>query len=259
MLWKAIRHIPTFIFTTLLLGSVVWAAYQSSLRSLQFPTETEILAIENVGESLPPHERRAVIRSRASAVQVMSLDLDDGGISVSTGTYIKFKGKYFILTTSHGVGGACVFTQIIVDEEIYECKHYILRDSQTDYLVMQIDPIASRDPVLLPAWMPQGNQWRQALGTQNTVFYTGFPNQGGPYTFDGRVVGYREGEAIFIDSYGWSGSSGSGVFSGDGKLIGYVMALEIGDTHFGRQVLENFIWVIPLFKVDWLAVEAFAN
>ena len=259
MLWRALRHISTFIFTMLLVGTAVWAAYQSSLRSLELPTEAEISAIENVGESLTSHERRAVIRSRSSAVQIMSMDLDDGGISVSTGTYIKFKGNYFILTTSHGVGDACIFTQIIVDEEIYECKHYILRDPQTDYLVMQIDPIPGRQPALVPTWAPQGHQWRQALGTQNTVFYTGFPNQGGPYTFDGRVVGYKEGEAIFVDSYGWSGSSGSGVFSADGKLIGYIMALEVGETYFGRQVLENFIWVIPLFNIDWPAVAGFAN
>lgn len=152
-----------------------------------------------------------------------------------------------------------MFTQIIVDEEIYECKHYILRDSQTDYLVMQIDPIPNRDPVLVPMWTPRRQQWRQALATQNTVFYTGFPNHGGPYTFDGRIVAYRESEALFVDSYGWSGSSGAGVFSGDGKLIGYIMALEVGDSHFGRQVLENFIWVIPLFNIDWPAVEGLAN
>jgi hypothetical protein len=259
MLWKALRHIPAFLFTALLVGSAIWGAYQSSLKSLELPTEAEIGALENVSASLSSGERQTVIRSRSSAVQVMSMDLDDAGISVSTGTYIKIKGKYFVLTTSHGVGDACMFTQIIVGEEIYECKQYILRDPQTDYLIMQINPIPSRQAVLIPTWMPRGHQWETALATQNTIFYTGFPNQGGPYTFDGRIVAYRETEAIFVDSYGWSGSSGAGVFSSDGKLIGYIMALEVGETYFGRQVLENFIWVIPLFKVDWLAVEAFAN
>ena len=97
------------------------------------------------------------------------------------------------------------------------------------------------------------------ISTQTTTFYTRYPNEGGPYTFDGKIVGYKEGEALFVDSYGWSGSSGSGVFSDNGKLIGYVMALEVGETYFGRQVLENFIWVVPLFKVDWIAAGAFAD
>ena len=48
-------------------------------------------------------------------------------------------------------------------------------------------------------------------------------------------------------------------FSADGHLIGYIMALEVGETYFGRQVLENFVWVIPLFKVNWIAVGAFAD
>jgi len=114
-------------------------------------------------------------------------------------------------------------------------------------------------PIQVPSQIPQRSQWQGALATQTTIFYTGFPNQGGPYTFDGKIVGYRAGEALFIDSYGWSGSSGAGVFSERGELIGYIMALEVGETYFGREVLENFIWVIPLFNINWTAVGAFAR
>lgn len=259
MLRQALHTLVRSLFLILLGGAAIMGAYKSTEKSLVTPTEADINSITNVGSSLSSQESRAVIRSRHSAVLVMSMDMAGGGISASSGTYITYKGKHFILTTSHGVGDHCVFTQVVLGEQMYDCKGYVLRDPQTDYIIFQIDPLPERIPVRIPVDIPHRQEWVTEIGTQNSVFYTGFPNQGGPYTFDGRVVGYTEGEAIFIDSYGWSGSSGSGVFSHSGNLIGWVMALEVGDTYFGRQVLENFIWVIPLFKIDWPAVAAFAE
>jgi hypothetical protein len=256
---KTLRQITKLALMTVLIIGAVIGAYISATKSLQFPTEEEINSFTNLGESLSAGEAIAVQRSRQSAVQVMSLDLSDGAISASSGTYVKYKGKYFILTTSHGVGEACVLTQIIADDVLHDCITYVLRDPQTDYIIIQVNKIPGRAPVELDIHTPHRREWARDISTQTTTFYTGFPNEGGPYTFDGKIVGYKEGEAIFVDSYGWSGSSGSGVFADNGNLIGYVMALEVGETYFGRQVLENFMWVVPLFKVDWPAAAAFAD
>jgi hypothetical protein len=55
-------------------------------------------------------------------------------------------------------------------------------------------------------------------------------------------------------SYAWSGSSGSGVFSQDGKYIGYVLAIDVGESGFGgAAILENVVLVIPAFKINWAA------
>jgi hypothetical protein len=259
VLKQALQQVGAMILMVALCGMAIFGAYKSSYQSLQFPTATEINQITNVGVTLSSVEKIAVQRSRSSAVQIMSVDINDGGISVSSGTYIKYRDNYFVLSTSHGIGGLCNFTQIVVEENLYDCVRYVFRDPQTDYIVIQINEIKERNPIRLPQDAPQRDEWISDLATQNTIFYTGFPNEGGPYTFDGKIVGYREDEALFIDSYGWSGSSGSGVFSASGNLIGYIMALEVGETYFGREVLENFIWVIPLFNVDWLAVGAFAD
>jgi len=259
MIRGLLKHIANFACWFLLVATLITGAYISTQESLESFTEEEINSLTNVGASLSAGEAIAVQRSRQSAVQVMSLDLSDGGISASSGTYVKYKGKYFILTTSHGVGEVCALTQIVADDVLYDCVIYVLRDPQTDYIIIQVDKIPGRVPVELVVHTPHRREWSRDISTQTTTFYTGFPNEGGPYTFDGKIVGYKEGEALFVDSYGWSGSSGAGVFADNGNLIGYVMALEVGETYFGRQVLENFIWVIPLFKVDWLAIEAFAN
>tara|TARA_R110000824_G_scaffold3927_1_gene18739 strand:+ start:986 stop:1765 length:780 start_codon:yes stop_codon:yes gene_type:complete len=259
MLRQALRHTTTFLILTILIAGAIWGAHESAQKSIALPSETEIMEITNVGSLLSASQQAAVIRSRASAVQVVSMDLEDGGLSLSSGTYVTFQNRFFILTTSHGVGNICALTQIVVDGILYDCKGYVLRDPQTDYIVIQIEEIPDITPVDIVRHTPRRAQWKRDLATQNTIFYTGFPNEGGPYTFDGKIVGYVAEEAIFVDSYGWSGSSGAGVFSAQGHLIGWVMALEVGETYFGRQVLENFMWVIPLFNINWDAVGAFAN
>jgi len=259
MLKEALRKGITLSYLAIFVTAAILGAYKSAQKSLEAFTATEIKSVSNIARHLPRTESSAILRSRQSAVQVMSLDMTDGGISSSSGTYLTFDQKYFVLTTAHGVGGHCIFTQIVVNDNLYDCTGYVLQDSQTDYIVIQVDRIPELVPVRIPADIPHRKEWIPELATQNTIFYTGFPNQGGPYTFDGRIVGYEESEALFVDSYGWSGSSGAGVFSRNGKLIGWIRALEIGDTYFGTQVLENFIWVIPLFKVDWPAIKALAD
>lgn len=259
MLNKALKQLPGFIFCVLIGIASIIGAYKSTQQSIALPTESDINELMNVGEVLSFEEKKAVIKSRQSAVQLMSVDLYDGGISGSSGTYITYEGKYFILTTSHGIGEVCGLTQIIVGDALYACKQYVLRDPQTDYMIMQVDAIPDLVPVNIIYDIPRRQEWIRDLATMNTIYYTGYPNNGGPYTFDGKIVAYSETEALFVDSYGWSGSSGAGVFSASGNLIGWVMALEVGETHFGREVLENFIWVIPLFNINWEAVGAFAD
>jgi V8-like Glu-specific endopeptidase len=126
-------------------------------------------------------------------------------------------------------------------------------------MVMKVEEIINREPVELPEEMPNHSEWIEDLAIQSTIYYTGYPNRGGPYTFDGRVVSIENSRAFYIDSYAWSGSSGAGVFSASGNLIGWVVALDIGQTMYGRQVLENFIWVAPLHQVEWPVVWALTD
>ena len=56
---------------------------------------------------------------------------------------------------------------------------------------------------------------------------------------------------IFLHSYAWPGSSGSGVFSHNGNMIGIIIALNVGITAAGYDVLEDLVIVTPLFMIDW--------
>ena len=85
------------------------------------------------------------------------------------------------------------------------------------------------------------------------TFYTGYPNNIGPLTLHGRIAGFADNGYIFIDSYAWTGSSGSGVFDQNGKLIGIIMALDVGVTQYGADVLENLLIVVPAYQIDWVS------
>ena len=85
----------------------------------------------------------------------------------------------------------------------------------------------------------------------NKVYYTGFPNSTGPLTISGEISGYAPDGNFFLHSYAWSGSSGSAVFSHNGKLIGLVVAIDIGRTPFGVQLLSNVVVVVPVSRFDW--------
>ena len=88
----------------------------------------------------------------------------------------------------------------------------------------------------------------------NKIIYTGYPNLIGPLTLRGDVVGYTEQEQIYVFSHAYGGASGSGVFSVDGKYIGHVVAIDVGSTGMGVDVLENIVIVTPAFNIDWRVV-----
>ena len=85
----------------------------------------------------------------------------------------------------------------------------------------------------------------------NRVVYSGYPNSLGPLTISGKVAGTDGGEFIYLDSYAWHGSSGSGVFNSGGKFIGHIVAVDVGTTEFGVQVLNNIVLVTPSYKINW--------
>tara|TARA_R110000765_G_scaffold394059_1_gene487511 strand:- start:1274 stop:2053 length:780 start_codon:yes stop_codon:yes gene_type:complete len=259
MLRMTLKNIIAGLLGAFLIIGVVYMSYKSSAKSLQPPSEEEITAVDNVGIALSDTERSTIVLSRASAVQVMSLQVPTGRIAASSGTYVEYKGDYFVLTTAHGIGNQCSATHIVVDQELHDCISIVFKNIVDDWAVIQVESLPNRTAVRIPDQIPRPQELQFDFATQNTTYYTGYPNHGGPYTFDGRIVAYSDHEGIFIDSYGWSGSSGSGVFSASGNLIGVVMGLEIGETNFGTAVLENFIWVIPITRVNWTVVGIFAE
>tara|TARA_R100000900_G_scaffold112813_2_gene87995 strand:+ start:260 stop:1027 length:768 start_codon:yes stop_codon:yes gene_type:complete len=218
------------------------------------PDIHEIQSFDNISNDLPRKEQEAIKKSRKSAVRVFSMETT-GMLSASTGTYIVANGQYYIVTVSHGIMGPCEEIAIWTEEDGFtECKEIVAIDTEVDYAIIKVDKITSREPIKIPEALPDSSQWKQSLSIQKQVYYTGYPNNAGPVTVDGRIVGVTTGHFIYLHSYAWRGASGSGVFTSDGKFIGVVFAVDVGESEYGPDVFENVVIVVPTFFIDWTTI-----
>jgi len=91
---------------------------------------------------------------------------------------------------------------------------------------------------------------RKSYNILDKTYYTGYPNSTGPTTWVGTIAGVGP-DYLIMQSYAWSGASGSGVFDEKGSLIGIIMALDVGRTKEGVQILNNFVIIVPTWAIDW--------
>tara|TARA_Y100000034_G_C6896679_1_gene413548 strand:- start:1858 stop:2670 length:813 start_codon:yes stop_codon:yes gene_type:complete len=251
---KRLKKIAEVFIAFLIGGAFAALAFYGVQDTVEMSTAAEIQASVNVSRKLAPEEQIAVKLSRQSTVRILSLSHETGHMASSTGTYITAGGQYFVLTVMHGLLGTCEATKIWISEGFVDCIEFVYGNVPMDYAVIRVDEIEHLKPVRMPLSMPRGHGWKKALAVQTKVYYTGFPNNAGPFTFDGRIIGYTEEDFIYLDSYAWGGSSGSGVFTSDGEFIGYILAIDMGQTEFGISVLENIVIVVPAFKIDWATI-----
>ena len=224
--------------------------YSSVVDNMTVPEVTD-LTVERYSKFHSASYQKAIEKSRNSAVRLISIDAESGMVSTFSGTYVKSYGSYFVVTVAHGLHGPCEYTKIVYNEELYDCIKMIEINDLQDYAVIQVDEIKERTAINIQRDIPRNKQWRPAFTLLNEVVYTGYPNSIGPLSIGGKVAGANGTSFIYLDSYAWEGSSGAGVFDSKGKYIGYVIAIDVGSTEFGVQVLNNVVLVIPAFKIDW--------
>jgi hypothetical protein len=241
------RHIAYGLFFASLF---ILTVYSSIVDNTIIPNTSD-LVIDRPSDFHSASYQKAVEKSRNSAVRLISIDSDSGMVSTFSGTYVKSYGSYFVVTVAHGMAGPCEYTKIVYNEELYDCIKIIEINDMQDYAVIQVGEIAERTAVKVPQDIPRNKQWRPAFTLLNEVVYTGYPNNIGPLSIGGKIAGANGTQFIYLDSYAWEGSSGAGVFDSKGKYIGYVVAIDVGGTDFGVQVLNNIVLVIPAFKIDW--------
>ena len=228
----------------------------TTIQGNEVPSWHQISEIGNVSTDFSGEELRAIKKSRSSAVKVRSMSFNFfAGASTMTGTYFVAKDKPYVITASHGIVGPCILLRVSHDNEDHFCKRYVAIDHVNDYMIMELEEkIKNAKPVRIPQDLPKGSQWKKSYSLLNKIVYTGYPNAIGPLTLRGDVVGYGDNEFIYIFSHAYGGASGSGVFSKQGKYIGYVVAIDVGSTDLGVDVLENIVIVAPALNVDWAVV-----
>jgi|TARA_R110000824_G_scaffold401327_1_gene611694 hypothetical protein len=250
---KFLKWVRTLFWCSVFVATVasIFAAVVISDRFINVPMLPYKHSISN---EYPAAYKDSIEKSRYSAVRVISHDSTFLVTSSSTGTYFKAKGKYYVITTEHGIFGGCPFLVVEYDHERYQCKKYVKMDRLNDYAIIEIEgAIPDRKPINIPEDLPRGSQWRSSYSILNKIVYTGYPNSIGPLTLRGEVVGYADSDYLYVFSYAYGGASGAGVFSTKGKYIGLVNAIDVGQTEFGIDILENVVLVTPVFKVDWSA------
>ena len=204
----------------------------------------------NISRTYTISEKKSLKKSVDSAVRVMSIDESGDGISLASGTYFVYLGKHYVLTVSHAIAGLCEDLVVTYFTDSAKCIEYTLINTQVDYAIIEIEEIPNRKPLTVlnsiefrPAKYPK---------LLDKIYYTGYPNNIGPLSFAGTISGFADNGFIFLNSYAWTGSSGSGVFNDRGKLIGIIMALDVGTTQYGVDVLENLLIVVPVHHIDWV-------
>ena len=248
---KLVKSMTRIMLVASLVSFIGAFVTYSFVSQYDLPHRHQIKDVSNVSSFYNVSMKGAIKKSRSSTVQIVSILPDQGMISTSSGTYFESYGGYFVIGVAHGIGGPCEFTKIVVEGEVHDCKKYIHIDQAADYSIIQVEEIENRKPIKIPRDLPKNNQWRQSLSVLNRVVYTGYPNNLGPLTISGDVAGYAHTEHIYILSYAWQGSSGSGVFDHNGKYIGHVVAIDVGQTDLGVQILQNVVLIVPSFKIDW--------
>ena len=251
-MFKSFLRVLTTSITLMFVGMLVSASVaKQNIKQPPYQIIKVLSESTNVSKSYSVSERKTLKKSVGSAVRVMSVDETGEGISLASGTYFVYLGKYYVLTVSHAITGVCDDLIVTYFSESAQCIEYALIDPQIDYAIIQVEEMPSRKPLSIfnsiefrPSKFPK---------LLDKMFYTGYPNNIGPLSFKGEVSGFSDNGLMFLNSYAWTGSSGSGVFNSKGKLVGIIMALDVGTTHYGVDVLENLLIVVPTHQIDWVS------
>jgi hypothetical protein len=239
-----------FIATIMVSSIVVVSIVSNSSRNApHLPYE------RNISNEYSSLYKNSIEKSRFSAVQVRSVNLLLGRTSSLSGTYFVANDNHYVITSAHGIAGPCFLTKVVYKDQTHNCEEFMIVDEKVDYAIMRVEgAVLDRTPIRIPEDLPYGAGWKRSYSILNKIIYTGYPNSIGPLTLKGDVVGYADTEYLYVFSYAYGGSSGSGVFSTTGKYIGLVTAIDVGQTEFGFDTLENVVLVTPAFKIDWNTV-----
>tara|TARA_B100000282_G_C31724359_1_gene487648 strand:- start:1062 stop:1859 length:798 start_codon:yes stop_codon:yes gene_type:complete len=238
------------------IGAVLGFIAQYNINNItRVPTQAEITHLDNNARHvLVSRQDQIIHKSRSSAVRILSISDEDGSVASSSGTYTTMFKHYYVITTRHGIIGDCEGTKIVVDDDLKDCVKFIELNNDADYAIIQIEKLEDRSPIEVPKMVATTKKdWMRSLSIMSRTYYTGFPNNMGPLTIDGKIVGHHPEGFVYMDSYAWHGSSGSGVFSETGKYIGYVIALDVGHGITGPEIIENIVLVVPAYRINWLS------
>jgi S1-C subfamily serine protease len=141
-----------------------------------------------------------------------------------SGSWIKYKNKFYILSAGHMVGSDGDILYAIENEE-YVCELKIIKaDHKKDIALF-----ASEDPNYIPKTYTELADEETKQGSE--IYVVGNPMGIEDVISKGIIIKYR-GFYCYFQDHSYFGSSGGGIYNLDGKLIGVIVHI-IADNPMG--------------------------
>tara|TARA_B100000886_G_scaffold335826_1_gene293587 strand:- start:1204 stop:1944 length:741 start_codon:yes stop_codon:yes gene_type:complete len=202
--------------------------------------------VEKINKSLSVVERKV----RAAAVKVVTTS------GHGSGTVVQYKDLTLVLTAKHVADGVLGSSYLVAQENEQRNSVLIYQSKEHDIAVLLVQiPFRYIKPM---SWKPTKSY---DIGTD--IVYSGHPSWHKLMSFEGRISGYEQdpiaGTQLIVNTYGWFGCSGSGIYNTDGELIGILYGVDI-QYAYGAQIQENMIWVAPIKNINIdTALDAFCR
>ena len=160
-----------------------------------------------------------------------------------SGSYIKFKDLYLIITAQHVADGPLGTNYLISANNEDKMATLIFSNVQSDIAVLHMKvPFREVDPM-------KYNPVEGIADVGTNIIYSGFPSSHKLMSFVGRIAGFSTGEDgknhLIVNTYGWVGCSGSVIYNTKGQQVGVLYGVDV-EYYPTTQVQENMIWVAPM-------------
>jgi S1-C subfamily serine protease len=183
-----------------------------------------------------------------SRESVISIDVmtSNGSVGSGSGAYVRYRGQDVIITAAHVVEDAVVVL-ISAHGQVAEAT-VALVDAGRDFAILRVPKLEHVKPIRFTA--PSTTSF--AIGEQ--LLYTGFPNRFGPLTIKGSIAAFYGADTIIMQSYAWSGASGSLVLDKSGNVVGILTAIEILQAGKGQLIKNPNIVYVNVIDKEFLDV-----
>ena len=167
-------------------------------------------------------------------------------------TLFSYRGKQIVVTAAHVVRGATgYFIESRYEAGVERHLELIYYDEVADIAIMIP---TTKIETIKPIKLRTAKSKHMYVGTK--TIYSGYPNNHSMLTIHGWISGFTNEANLIIDTYGWSGASGSSVFDEKGRLLGILSAMDVGTGMYGMpRLIPDVIIIIPVTKIDFDALD----
>ena len=215
--------------------------FSLSCRSTYDKSDVSIASTEEVVYFLQVPEARS--REGAVSIDVLTVSVALGS---GSGAYVRYKGHDFVLTAAHVVDDAMI-ALVTARGQVEEAK-ILLVDHARDFAVLQVPKLENVKPIRL------SSPSLSSLTIGEELVYTGFPNRFGPLTIRGNISAFYGSDVLIMQSYAWSGASGSLVLDRQGNIVGVLTAIELLHAGGDKLISNPNIVYVNLIDKDFLEV-----